>query len=83
MRYQMQYIEDGGKIYDGGDWEIKETAKTVTFNQTREPFFDSNCPHKMRLPKSNRSPHCLEVYDDKFVVYPYRSGVPHIFAPLK
>lgn len=78
----MEYLSGGGKVYDGGEWDVKETPKMLILNQTKQPFFDSGCPHTMRLRKDNRGPHCIKIVDDQFLIYPFRSGTPHIFAPL-
>lgn len=39
MTYKMTITSGGGTEEDGGDFEIKETQKTITFNCVRQPFF--------------------------------------------
>ncbi len=81
-KYQMTYFNGAGESYDGGLWEIKETPKMFIFRLLKEPFFDSNAPHLMRIKKEKEKSHCLRVWgDNTFTVYPFQSGVPHLFEP--
>lgn len=81
--HKMEYGSGGGTWYDGGRWIVKETPKTVIFTLIHEPFFVSNCPKKMRLPKDNHGQHCLRVEErGEYLVYPFRSGIPHVFTKI-
>lgn len=42
----MITTDGGGTKYDGGDFEIKETEKTLTFICIREPFFSNRMSDK-------------------------------------
>ena len=46
MKYKCTITSGGGTEYDGGDFEIKETPKTITFNCVREPFFSNRMTQK-------------------------------------
>jgi len=83
-KYQMKYISGGGTEYDGGEWDIKETPKMYIFKCIKQSFFESGCPEIMRIKKDNTGRHCLRDWDDgDFTVYPFQSGVPHLFNQLK
>ena len=80
----MTYYSGGGSEYDGGIWEIKDTPKSHIFTCVKKPFFDSNCPLRMIIKKEKEKSHCLRDWSDgSFTVYPFRSGVPHVFNPIK
>ena len=82
-KYKMKYFSGGGNEYDGGEWSIKETPKTFTFTLLNEPFFESNCPRLMRINKEKEKTHCLKDWEDgTYTVYPFQSGVPHVFEPV-
>lgn len=84
MKYKMTYYDGSGLEYKGGTWKVKKTPKTVMFELIEEPYFSQDCPDKMRLPLSNKGEHCLRDWGDgTYTVYPYRSGVPHVFEPLE
>lgn len=82
MKHTMYYKTGGGDKRDGGEWEVKETEKTIVFTCIKEPFFSPCCPLKMITRKDNKSRHCLRVLEDSYVVYPDRSGTPHIFEKV-
>ena len=50
MKYKCKYISGGGKEYNGGIWELKETPKIITFTQIEESFFNP-CYTKIRINK--------------------------------
>lgn len=79
----MQYFSGGGHTYNGGVWDLKETPKTYTFTLLNEPFFESNCPRTMKIRKEKERSHCLRDWEDgSYTVYPFQSGVPHVFEPI-
>lgn len=41
MKYKCTITTGGGTEQDGGDFEIVETPKSITFNCVREPFFSA------------------------------------------
>lgn len=82
-RYQMVYLSGGGTEYNGGLWDIQKTAKMTIFRLLEQSFFPSNCPETMRIKDNKERTHCLRNWNDgTFTVYPYQSGVPHIFEPV-
>ena len=46
--YKMTVTSGGGTETDGGDFEIVETPKTITFNCVREPFFSNRMSQSRR-----------------------------------
>ncbi len=77
----MRYFSGGGTEYNGGLWSVKETPKTYTFTLLKKPFFESNCPRRMVIKKQKEKSHCLRCWEDgSFTVYPFQSGVPHVFS---
>jgi len=79
----MKYFSGGGTEYEGGEWEIRETNKMFIFKCIKQSFFESNCPEIMRIRKEKERLHCLRDWaDGSYTVYPFQSGVPHVFEPL-
>lgn len=82
-KFKMYTVNGGGNKYDGGLWEINETLKIISFKCIKKPFFVLNCPEKMRIKFKKEKSHCLRVWaDDSYTVYPFQSGIPHIFEPI-
>ena len=50
-RYKMHYVSGGGTQYDGGTWEIKQTAKTYKFTKIKDSFYSSHTCLSVRLKK--------------------------------
>lgn len=46
MKYKMTITDGGGTETDGGDFEIVETPKTLTFKCVRQPFFSNRMSGK-------------------------------------
>ena len=82
--HKMRYTSGGGTQYDGGEWSIKETDKTITFSCTKVPFYESHFPQKTRISKSKERKHSFTDWEDgTYTVYPFQSGTPHYFEPIK
>jgi hypothetical protein len=80
----MYYVSGGGSEYDGGEWEIKKTTKQITFICTKKPFFALCCPEVMKIRFQKERSHCLRDWEDgTYTIYPFQSGTPHVFEPLK
>ena len=83
MQYKMYYVSGGGTHYDGGEWDVVETPKTITFKETKKSFFESACPKLMRISKTKERSHCLRDWEDgSYTVYPFQSGTPHVYTPV-
>lgn len=93
-RFSCRYISGGGTEYDGGIWELKETAKTFIFICVEEPFFDISWD-KLKFKKSTMTTKrgdvryfgfghvMIDEEDGTYTIYPDQSGTPHIFEPIK
>ena len=81
-RYKMHYVSGGGTQYDGGTWEIKQTAKTYKFTKIKDSFYSSHMP-ECTIKKGSRNQHAIRDWEDgTFTVYPYQNGTPHYFEPI-
>ena len=83
-KYKCVYYFGDGTEYDGGVWEKKETAKTITFTLLEKPFFDLNWEILKinKDPKTNRR-HCLRDWAvGNYTIYPDQCGTPYVFSPL-
>lgn len=84
MKMKCTKISGSWANDDAGDWEVKETFKTITFTRIRKPFFnwwfDGD---KIVCKKDNQSIHWLNDWEDgTFTVYPNRNWTPFYFEPL-
>ena len=85
IKLKCIYVSGGGKEYDGGDWKIiTNTKKTLILKRISKEYFEGISDDILRLKKDNNCKHTLRIWeDDTFTVYPYQSGVPYYFEPLK
>jgi hypothetical protein len=84
MKYKCKYYSGGGTEYDGGVWEKKETAKTITLECVLKSFYETNW-NKLVIakdPQKNRHPYS-DWGDGTFTIYPDQCGTPHVFEPLE
>ena len=83
--FTCTYIGGGGREYDGGIWQLKETPKTMVFTCIKKSFFevDRKILKIHKNPEKNKR-HCLKDWEDgTYTIYPDQCGVPHIFEPIK
>ena len=80
--YKMTYYSGGGTAYDGGLWLLTKRPKTIRFDCTDEPFYESSMPSNVVVKTDNSGKHCIKDWgDDSYTVYPNHNGVPHVFEP--
>lgn len=80
--YNMKVAtSDGNNLHQGGEWEVLETKNTVRFKLiSDDTFYGWLMPKKITISKNRGSKHVLRKDDEGFIVYPFRSGIPHIFT---
>ena len=81
MKYKCNYISGGGRQYDGGIWEIRETEKVIKCKILEKPYFETY--EELTIKKDNTGKHCLRYKNEKeMLVYPDRNGVPYYFEAI-
>ena len=95
MKYKCTIISGGGSEYDGGIWEKKETERSISFELTKEPFFEPNYK-KIKCNKYYKSRFMGKEQDGYFAwfnngnvirdwkdgtytAYPMQCGIPYLF----
>ena len=81
-RYEDKSFGNRGEII----LKVTETEKTITFELLKNDMRFSPAQIDEMFVKSNKAkinklkcPHAMDFYNDYFVIYPYRAGIPFLF----
>ena len=64
--YTMYSVGGGGTKTGGGEWEIKETEKTITFTEVKKSYFGVNFKSPLKINKFHNN---YRYYEPAFTEY--------------
>lgn len=86
MKYKCSYESGSGTEYQDGEWERKDTPKTITLTKTAEylsgVFANHKVGEKIRVGNNTGNP-LRELEEGSFVVYFNQAGTPYTFEPIE
>lgn len=87
MKYKVKYYSGSAQEYQDGIWEVKKTAKTITFEKIAHHMSGIYSMHDVGYKTKNmenKVAHPVKYEDENgFTVYFNRAGIPYIFELIK